>query len=200
MPDLTVGGAGVFRNYLASDAQASVVDDLRDVVAAAPLFSPETRWGKAMSVRMTSAGKYGWFSDRRGYRYEPRHPSGVDWPPVPESILAIWHGVTGLERGPDCCLVNFYGEGARMGLHQDKDEADFNWPVVSVSLGDDGLFRIGGAERKGSTQSLWLSSGDVLVLGGEARLAYHGVDRIRFGTSQLLNEGGRINLTMRVVD
>jgi alkylated DNA repair protein (DNA oxidative demethylase) len=199
-PDLEVGGAAVFRDCLTPDAQLSVVGDLRDVVAAAPLFSPETRWGKPMSVRMTSAGKYGWYSDRRGYRYERRHPSGIDWPPIPASILELWHGVTGLNREPDCCLVNFYGEGARMGLHQDRDEGDFGWPVVSVSLGDDGLFRIGGTERKGKTQSVWLTSGDVLVLGGDARLAYHGVDRIRYGSSRLLKEGGRINLTMRVVD
>ena len=123
-----------------------------------------------------------------------------DWPPIPARILKLWHEVTGVAREPDCCLVNFYREKARMGLHQDRDEADFSWPVLSISLGDDGLFRIGGTERGGKTQSVWLRSGDVLMLGGEARLAYHGIDRIRFGTSQLLSEGGRINLTLRVVD
>lgn len=173
---------------------------LRVVVGLAPLFQPETRWGKKMSVRMSSAGRYGWFSDRRGYRYEEQHPSGVAWPTIPAQILALWHKVTGLDRAPDCCLINYYGEGARMGLHQDRDEASFDWPVLSISLGDDALFRIGGVERGGSTESVWLCSGDVMVLTGESRLAYHGIDRIKFGSSDLLPNGGRINLTLRVVD
>lgn len=193
------GGAAVHRGLLNAEAQAGMLDDIREVVRAAPLFSPETRWGKKMSVGMTSAGALGWVSDRRGYRYEPRHPSGVPWPPIPASVLDAWWAVSGSSREPDCCLVNFYREGARMGLHQDRDEADFSEPVVSISLGDDALFRIGGTERGGKTQSLWLSSGDVVVLGGEARLSYHGVDRTRFGSSMLLAKGGRINLTLRVV-
>ena len=180
--------------------QAALVEDLRGVIAAAPPFSPETPYGKPMSVRMTSAGRYGWYSDRQGYRYADRHPSGVPWPPIPERVLAVWRAVSGVERGPDCCLLNYYGPGARMGMHQDRDEADFRWPVVSISLGDDALFRIGNTTRGGTTESLWLRSGDVLVMGGPARLAYHGVDRIACGTSMLLAEGGRINLTLRVVD
>ena len=159
-----------------------------------------TPFGRRMSVRMTSAGKYGWVSDRKGYRYAVRHPSGAGWPPIPERVLDIWRGATGLDRLPDCCLVNFYGAGARMGMHQDRDEADFTWPVVSVSLGDDGLFRIGNTTRGGRTESVWLGSGDVVVMGGAARLAYHGVDRIRPGSSRLLDTEGRVNLTLRVVD
>jgi alkylated DNA repair protein (DNA oxidative demethylase) len=170
------------------------------VAAAAPFVRPETPRGRPMSVRMTAAGRYGWITDRKGYRYEPRHPSNVDWPPIPGQVLALWHDVTGLDRAPDCCLVNWYGEGARMGLHQDRDEADFTMPVVSVSLGDEALFRVGGTERGGRTGSVWLRSGDVAVLEGESRLAYHGIDRIRFGSSTLLPQGGRINLTLRVVD
>ncbi len=195
-----VNGAQVFPGFLDRAAQEGMVGTLRHVVAAAPLFSPVTRWGKPMSVRMTSAGRYGWYSDRRGYRYERRHPSGVAWPPIPAPVLAVWQAVSGVARGPDCCLINLYGEGARMGMHQDRDEADFSFPVVSISLGDAGLFRIGGGERGGKTQSIWLESGDVLVLGGDARLAYHGVDRIRFDSSSLLKGGGRLNLTLRVVD
>ncbi len=152
-----------------------------------------------MRVQMTSAGAFGWFSDRSGYRYEPRHPSGVAWPPIPDQALEIWNAVSGVSRAPECCLVNFYRDTARMGLHQDKDEEDFDMPVVSVSLGDDALFRIGGAERSDPTESIWLSSGDVLVMSGESRLAFHGIDRIKPGTSSLLKNGGRINLTMRVV-
>ena len=124
----------------------------------------------------------------------------MEWPPIPVSILALWQEITGLERAPDCCLINYYSEGARMGLHQDKDEVDFSYPVLSLSLGDDGLFRMGGTERGGKTQSVWLTSGDVVVMGGAARLAYHGVDRIRFGSSSLLPDGGRINVTLRVVE
>lgn len=197
---LTVRGFKLFKSYLDAREQAEIVADLRQVIAAAPLFSPVTRWGKPMSVRMTSAGKYGWYSDRRGYRYERRHPSGTDWPPIPAPVLRVWTDVTGLERAPDCCLLNFYQDGAKMGMHQDKDEADFTWPVVSISLGDEGLFRIGNVERGGPTESVWLSSGDVMVMGGDARLKHHALDRIRHGSSTLLKDGGRINLTLRVVD
>jgi alkylated DNA repair protein (DNA oxidative demethylase) len=121
------------------------------------------------------------------------------WPPIPPAVLDVWRRVTGLTRDPDCCLVNYYGEGARMGLHQDRDEGDFSFPVVSISLGDEALFRIGGQDRADGTQSLWLRSGDVLVLGGAARLAWHGIDRVRHGSSTLLRDAGRINLTLRVV-
>jgi alkylated DNA repair protein (DNA oxidative demethylase) len=192
-------GVRILPGYLNAEAQRALVEDLRAVAAAAPFFRPVTRWGKEMSVRMTSAGLCGWVSDRRGYRYEPRHPSGVAWPPIPQRVLALWHDVTGCDRAPDCCLVNYYETGARMGLHQDRDEADFAWPVVSVSLGDDGLFRVGGTERSDPTASRWLRSGDVAVLEGPSRLAFHGIDRVRAGSSTLLEKGGRINLTLRVV-
>lgn len=191
-----------FRHYpgwLVPGEQAALVEDLRAVVAAAPLFSPMTPYGRPMSVRMTSAGRFGWVTDRRGYRYSETHPAGGAWPAIPEAVLDIWRAVSGSDRSPECCLVNFYAEGARMGLHQDRDEADFAQPVVSISLGDDGLFRIGNETRGGKTQSLWLRSGDVLVMGGSARLLYHGIDRIAPGTSTLLPQGGRINLTLRVV-
>ena len=152
-----------------------------------------------MSVRLTAAGDFGWFSDQRGYRYVEHHPSGVNWPAIPDSIMAIWRAVAGAAPDPECCLINFYGEGARMGLHQDRDEANFDWPVVSISLGDDALFRVGGTERGGKTESIWLQSGDIAVMGGPARLNYHGIDRIKFGSSSLLKEGGRLNITLRVV-
>ncbi|MBO6896886.1 MAG: alpha-ketoglutarate-dependent dioxygenase AlkB [Shimia sp.] len=196
---LKIAGFEIFKDCLTPTEQAEMVADLRAVAQAAPMRHPVTRWGKQMSVKMTSAGRVGWISDRRGYRYEARHPDGVSWPPIPQRILDLWQNITNLDREPDCCLINYYGEGARMGLHQDNDERDFSYPVLSVSLGDDGLFRMGGTERGGKTQSVWLSSGDVVVMGGDARLAYHGVDRIRFGSSSLLPDGGRINITLRVV-
>ena len=199
MTQMTVAGFVIHKGFLDKAAQQQVVEAVRGVVRKAPLFAPVTPRGKPMSVRMTAAGEYGWITDRRGYRYDTVHPNGGAWPPIPDLIIDIWNGVSGVERRPECCLVNFYGEGARMGMHQDKDEGSFDYPVVSVSLGDDGLFRMGSRERGGKTQSLWLQSGDVVVMGGDARLAHHGVDRIRFGSSSLLDGGGRLNLTLRVV-
>lgn len=197
--EMILNGVRVLPGRLDPAAQAALVADLRLVAGAAPFLVHETARGQKLSVRMTAAGQFGWVSDRKGYRYEPRHPSGAPWPPIPAALLALWRAVVPAAREPDSCLVNFYGEGARMGLHQDRDEADFTQPVVSVSLGDEALFRVGGTERGGPTRSVWLRSGDVAVLEGAARLAYHGIDRIRFGSSALLAGGGRINVTLRVV-
>lgn len=196
---LNLNGVRLLPGLLDPDAQADLVAALRSVAEAAPFVTPVTPRGRPMSVRMTAAGRFGWVSDTGGYRYAERHPRGTDWPPIPAQVLALWTALVPQARAPECCLVNFYGEGARMGLHQDRDEADLSQPVVSVSLGDDGLFRVGGVKRGGPTQSYWMKSGDVAVLEGASRLAYHGVDRIRFGSSGLLPQGGRINLTLRVV-
>ncbi|MDJ1009555.1 MAG: alpha-ketoglutarate-dependent dioxygenase AlkB [Paracoccaceae bacterium] len=198
-PTLRVNGVPVWQELLSPQAQQEAVSAVLEVAETAPFVVPVTPSGRPMSVGMTSAGSVGWITDRGGYRYETRHPSGVLWPPIPEAILAIWRKASGVARPPSSCLINLYREGARMGLHQDKDEGDLTWPVVSVSLGDAALFRVGGTERKGRTESLWLNSGDVAVLSGETRLAYHGIDRIRAGSSSLVPGGGRINLTMRVV-
>lgn len=198
-PSLVLRGVEVYQGLLDRAAQEAMVADIRGLVAAAPLFSPMTLYGKRMSVQMTSAGRFGWFSDRAGYRYSESHPSGVAWPAIPDSILQVWDSVSGSDRLPECCLVNLYREAAKMGMHQDRDEADFSHPVVSISLGDDGMFRIGNTTRGGKTESVWLSSGDVVVMGGAARLVYHGIDKTRPGSSTLLSGGGRINLTMRVV-
>ncbi|WP_171234664.1 alpha-ketoglutarate-dependent dioxygenase AlkB [Ruegeria sp. HKCCA6837] len=198
MARLILRGFDIRKGHLDPATQTQVIADLRPILKSAPLFRPVTPSGKEMSVRMTSAGDLGWVTDKAGYRYQEQHPKGGVWPGIPNSILGIWHDLVSTEHEPDCCLVNYYGEGAKMGLHQDKDEADFSWPVLSISLGDDALFRIGNTTRGGKTESIWLSSGDVVVMGGPARLAYHGVDRIRFGSSRLLPKGGRINLTLRV--
>ncbi len=199
-PSLTLRGIQIYHGLIESVAQRQMVDELRRVARQAPPFTPETPYGKPMSVKMTSAGRYGWYSDKSGYRYVTHHPDGKPWPPIPGSIRSLWRQLISATRDPDCCLINYYGDGARMGLHQDRDEADFSWPVLSISLGDEGLFRAGNVTRGGKTESVWLKSGDVSVMGGEARLVYHGVDRIRFGSSALLPKGGRINVTCRVVD
>ncbi len=184
-------------------AQEALVGEIRAVAAAAPLYVPVMpRSGQPMSVRMTNCGALGWVTDRDGgYRYQDRHPvTGRPWQPIPASLMRLWTEVSGYPKPPQACLVNFYDATAKMGLHQDRDESDLEAPVVSVSLGDQCLFRIGGTARKDPTRSLRLSSGDVVVLGGESRLSFHGVDRIYPGTSTLLRDGGRINLTLRRVD
>ena len=196
---IAVKGFEIFKGFLGRASCEALVEDLRAVVKDAPLRQPVTPSGKPMSVRMSAAGRLGWVTDRRGYRYAPQQPSGAWGRGVPDRVWDIWREVSGVERLPDSCLINHYGEGARMGMHQDKDEGAFDWPVVSVSLGDDGLFRMGNVARGGKTESIWLQSGDVVVMGGAARLAHHGVDRIRFGSSALLTGGGRLNLTLRVV-
>ena len=195
---IDVNGIKVHQGYLDREAQVTLVSALREVVATAPLFRPETARGRKMSVRITSAGEIGWISDRRGYRYAPQHPGGADWPAIPETLVSLWRRLVVGESLPDTCLVNFYGEGARMGMHQDRDEASIDHPVISVSLGDQALLRVGRTTRGGRTASIWLSSGDVAVMGGDARLVFHGIDRIRFGSSNLLPNGGRINVTLRV--
>jgi DNA oxidative demethylase len=158
--------------------------------------------GKPMSVRMTNCGPLGWYSDAaHGYRYQAMHPiTGKPWPPIPAILLQAWNDLAGYPHPPEACLINYYGAEARMGLHQDRDEQDFAAPVVSLSLGDTGVFRIGGTRRSKATQSFRLASGDAVVLAGDTRLAFHGIDRILPGTSTLLPEGGRVNLTLRRVN
>jgi len=182
-------------------AQERLVDDLRAAVAQAPLFTPRMpRTGKAFSVRMTNCGVLGWVSDAAGgYRYQAGHPeTGAAWAPIPPLALTAWEA-GGYRAPPEACLVNFYDGGAKMGLHQDRDEQALDAPVVSISLGDSCLFRFGGANRGGPTRSVRLHSGDVVLIGGESRLCFHGVDKIYGGTSTLLAQGGRINLTLRRV-
>ena len=188
--------------FLGAEEQGALLDDIRAIVARAPLFVPAMpRTGKEMSVRMTNCGALGWVTDQaRGYRYQATHPvTGDPWPPIPDRLLALWDSVSGYPHPPEACLVNFYDAGAKMGLHQDRDEQEFGAPVVSLSLGDACLFRVGGLRRQDKTVSFRLESGDLVVLGGEGRLAFHGVDRIYADTSPLLKNGGRINLTLRRV-
>lgn len=203
---LDINGAQFYPGYLGREAQAAALAAVQRILAAAPLFTPRMpKSGRPFSVRMSNCGVLGWVSDEKGYRYAPAHPeTGRPWPPLPEPLATLWDDVAGYSHPPEACLINFYGPDAKMGLHQDRDEADFSAPVVSLSLGDSCLFRIGGLKRSDPTRSFRLNSGDVVVLGGAARLAFHGVDRIYPETSTLfaqtgLTGGGRINLTMRRV-
>jgi alkylated DNA repair protein (DNA oxidative demethylase) len=187
-------------------AQQALLTEVLAIIAEAPLYRPAMPGsGKALSVRMTNCGPLGWMTDREGgYRYQATHPvTGHAWPPIPQSLLTLWRAVTGYPADPEACLVNHYDAGARLGLHRDADEEDAAAPVLSVSLGDRARFRMGGRKRGDPTQSLTLSSGDVVVLAGEARHCFHGIDRIHPGTSRLLAgtplEAGRLNLTLRRV-
>jgi alkylated DNA repair protein (DNA oxidative demethylase) len=194
-------GLSYYPGYLDRDGQAALLAALDEVFAAAPLFIPRMpKSGRPFTVRMSNCGPLGWISDESGYRYEPTHPvTSRPWPPMPDMLIATWHDLADYPHPPEACLINFYGPAAKMGLHQDRDEEDFGAPVVSLSLGDSCLFRVGGLKRNDPTRSFRLNSGDAFVFGGSARLAFHGVDRVHPGTSTLLAGGGRINLTMRRV-
>jgi alkylated DNA repair protein (DNA oxidative demethylase) len=186
-------GVSLWRERLDRAAQRAL---LATVLAQAAFYRPQMPGsGKPFSVEEFNFGPLGWYADRAGYRYTAANPlTGEPWPPIPEALLALWDH----PAPPECCLVNLYRAGARMGLHQDRDE-ESDAPVLSVSLGDDALFRIGGTTRRGPTQSVRLVSGDVLSFGGPARRAYHGIDRVFAGTSTLVPGGGRVNLTLRRV-
>lgn len=183
-------------------AQQALVDDVLALTTDAPFYTPRLpRTGAAMSVTQTNLGPLGWVTDQaRGYRYERAHPeTGKAWPAIPRALLDLWEKVADYAPPPEACLVNLYRDGAKMGLHLDADEVAQDAPVVSVSLGDTALFRLGGPERKSPTRSMRLTSGDVVVLGGASRRWFHGVDRVMTGSSCLVPGGGRINLTLRRV-
>jgi alkylated DNA repair protein (DNA oxidative demethylase) len=181
--------------------QQGLLAAVREVARAAPFAHARTKMGLT-SAAMTNAGDAGWWSDLKGYRYETRNPAtGKSWPPMPEVFREVvaravadtpWPDFT-----PDACLINFYGEGAKMGLHQDRDEKDFAQPIVTVSLGDDGDFQIGGMTRSDRGQVLVVKSGDALIMGGDSRMRFHGIRKIHFGTSPLETLAGRISLTFR---
>lgn len=187
---------------LDAPARKDLLARVEGVIAAAPLFEPRMpRTGRPFSVRMTNCGVLGWVSDQAsGYRYQATHPvTGQPWPPIPDPLMALWERFTGYRAPPEACLVNWYGPGARMGSHRDADEAALDAPVLSVSLGDTAVFHVGGPRRSDRKMRIELACGDVVVLGGASRLAYHGIDRVRNGSSDLVSGGGRINLTLRRV-
>lgn len=193
-------GVTLWRERFSPSQQKALLEEILQKLSEAPLYRPIMPGsGKAFSVEESNFGGLGWVSDKSGYRYQPLHPhTGTPWPAIPLALLKLWNQIN-RAGPPDCCLVNLYRQGARMGLHQDRDEKDLGAAVVGVSLGDQALFRIGGAVRGAKTQSVVLDSGDVIAFGGEARLAFHGIDRVRPGTSRLIPGGGRLSLTLRKV-
>ena len=188
--------------YFDPAQQADLIEAVRIGVQQAPFFVPRMpRTGTPMSVVLSNFGSLGWVSDKeKGYRYEPNHPvTGQPWAPMPKLLQNLWDHVTGYPVKPECCLINWYKDGAKMGAHVDNDEQDAKAPVVSISLGDPANFRIGGPKRGGPTKGLKLFSGDVVVMAGESRFCYHSVPKVFYGESALVPKGGRINLTMRRV-
>ncbi len=191
----------IYPGYLDRARQEELLEAIRAVLARAPLYTARMpKSGKPLSVRMSNCGPLGWMTDERGYRYQAMHPeTGAPWPPLPDQLVQTWNALARHPHPAEACLINYYGADARMGLHQDRDEEALDAPVVSLSLGDTCVFRVGGTERRDPTRTLRLASGDALVLAGSARLAFHGVERIIPASSTLLPEGGRINLTLRRV-
>lgn len=193
-------GISLWREKFSAAEQKTLLDEVLARLEQAPLYRPVMpNTGKPFSVEESNFGPLGWVSDLKGYRYQATHPvTGKAWPAIPAALLSLWAEIND-GPPPECCLVNLYRPGAKMGLHQDRDERDVSAAVVGVSLGDDALFRIGEASRGGKTRSMTLASGDVIAFGGAARLAHHGIDRIRPGTSRLVPGGGRLSLTLRRV-
>jgi len=200
-------GVALFRSRLSEREQLAMLDDIAHVIEQAPLFRPQMPTGPYMINTLTNCGERGWVSDKSGgYRYQSMHPeTNRQWPPIPRTVRACAVNAVreaGLgDFDPDACLVNVYAADGRLSLHRDYDEADFKWPIASLSFGNDADFIIGGLKRAGKTQSICLKSGDVLVFGGPSRLRYHGVRKIMPNTSPIehaiLPPGGRINLTLR---
>ena len=188
--------------YLDRPAQEALLSALRSVLAAAPAYTPRMpKSGKPLSVRMTNCGPLGWVTDEAGYRYQALHPeTGKPWPAMPPSfreLAAQAADRAGFERfSPDACLINRYQPGAKMSLHQDKDETDFGAPIVSVSLGLPAIFLFGGLKRSDKPRRFRLQHGDIAVWGGPARLRFHGVAPLADGEHALLGRQ-RINLTFR---
>jgi alkylated DNA repair protein (DNA oxidative demethylase) len=200
-PFTTMEGLRFHPGFFSAAEQRILIAEVLSASREAPFYTPVMpRSGRPFSVRMTNLGRLGWVSDRAGYRYQAMHPETLQpWPAMPEMLVSLWQAVSGYPHPAEACLVNLYREGAKMGLHRDEDEEEFAAPVVSVSLGDTAIFRIGGLARSGKTLTLKLSSGDVVVMGGPSRLIYHGIDRVLGGSSTLVPGGGRINLTLRRV-
>jgi alkylated DNA repair protein (DNA oxidative demethylase) len=199
--NVAVRSGAVLQRGRALPLEAQLLAALDRITAEAPFRHMVTPGGFEMSVAMTNCGSVGWVTDRTGYRYDPNDPArGVPWPQMPDVFTTLARDAAA-EAGfpdftPDACLINRYEPGARLSLHQDKDEADYAHPVVSVSLGLPATFQFGGLKRNAPTMRIPLSHGDVVVWGGPARLAYHGVLTLKDGEHPVLGRR-RLNLTLR---
>lgn len=193
----------VFRPKAVSAAlQQELLAAVSEIARGAPFQHPRTRGGGMTSAAMTNTGDAGWWSDAKGYRYITTQPgSDRPWPPMPDLFLEIVRlavkGSPWPDFKPDACLINFYAPGAKMGLHQDRDEKDFAQPIVTISLGDDADWLIGGETRAAKTTAFLVQSGDAILMGPPGRLLFHGVRKIHPGTSPLGDLHGRISLTFR---
>jgi len=191
-------GLYYFPELLSNKEIDSILNNIRAAKKVAPFFTPKMpKTGKEFSVKMTNMGTKGWVCDKeKGYRYQSTHPiTNNKWPEISSDILKIWQKLTNIDSNPDCCLINYYNLNAKMGLHIDNDEKDFSYPVLSISIGAPALFRFGGNKRSDSTKSIKLNHKDVIILSGESRLIYHGIDRI-YKNSKF---DYRINLTLRKI-
>ena len=174
--------------YFSPKEQAALIDCVKTAVKTAPFYQPTMpQTGAPLSVVMTNFGTLGWVTDKtQGYRYQTTHPkTGTPWPPLPDLLVKLWKEAADWPDLPEACLVNWYREGSKMGPHIDSDELAVNAPVISISLGDPAMFRIGGPKRSGPTHRIKLMSGDVVIMGGASRQCYHSVSKIYYGQSAL---------------
>ncbi|HRE61843.1 MAG TPA: alpha-ketoglutarate-dependent dioxygenase AlkB [Micropepsaceae bacterium] len=199
-------GLSLFRSYLDASRQTALLDEVAGVLREAPPYRPQMKMGAYIINHISNCGQWGWHADARGYRYVDAHPeTGKPWPAIPPLMMQMACAAAAKagrsEFVPDACLINIYAADGKLNLHQDHDEADFSWPIVSFSFGNDCIFLAGGRKRRDPVSPLTLSSGDVMVMDGAARMLFHGVRRILAGTSTLshpaLPPQGRINLTFR---
>ncbi len=206
----TVNGFLLLRRFFDRAAQGRLVEACREVARRAPFITPVMADGKPFRVEMTNAGEWGWLSDRSGYRYARGHPvTGDPWPAPPPALAAAVADAVAAALGdhaaaafhPQCYLINRYSPGrGRLGLHRDQDERDRAQPIITLSLGVDAVFLAGGARRKDPVRRVPLQSGDVVVMSGRTRMAYHGIDRLLPTFSPVTGDGSRLSVTVRRVD
>lgn len=199
-------GFFLFKSKLTKEIQQEIVSAARAIVSQAPLFTPTMPGsGQPFNYSMTNCGELGWVADRDGYRYQSNHPeTGKSFPAIPpvikELAIALAKETGNSNFYPESCLLNFYSKGAKLGLHQDNSEKNLAAPIISISLGDTGIFVLGGKQRTDETKQYIVQSGDCIVMSGESRNYFHAFKGIVLNTSSLLKNGGRLNLTIRQVN
>lgn len=205
-PESLPEGFRLWRARLDEGEQIALLDDIALVLDSAPPYRPRMRNGTPLINEMSNCGALGWYSDERGYRYIERHPdTNRPWPAMPDRLTRLARAlaveISSAPYMPDACLVNLYGARGRLNLHVDSDEADFAWPIISISLGDDCIFQLGGMSRKDAVRKIRLRSGDVVALSGKSRKRFHGVEKLlavrHAPRHALFARWPRINLTLR---